>query len=122
MASGQVVPSSTDAGPQKQAAITTGPVPSGSTTMHPMQARIAAQPNHTNQAMGTYHPWGTSSTPVENPVWVLGYAPSEAYPHGTVTYEDAPVVWSADGAPVPASSGGSWGNVVAAGRASPAHS
>jgi len=122
MASGQVVPSSVQAGPQKQAAITQAGVPAGSTRMSGRMQRITAQPNHTNQAMGDYHPWGTASTPVENPVWVLGYAPSEAYPHGTVTYEDAPMVWDSDGAPVPASSGGSWGNVVAAGRASPAHS
>jgi hypothetical protein len=122
MANGQVVPSSVQAGPQKQAAITTGPVPSGSTMMHPMQARIAAQPNHTNQAMGDYHPWGTASTPVENPVHAITYHPDQRYPWGAVAYEDAPVVWDTDGAPVPASSGGSWGNVVAAGRASPAHS
>jgi hypothetical protein len=122
MASGQVVPSSVQAGPQKQAAITQAGVPAGSTRMSGRMQRITAQPNHTNQAMGDYHPWGTSSTPAENPVFTVTYHPGQRYPWGSVAYEDMPMVWNTDGAPVPASSGGSWGNVVAAGRASPAHS
>ena len=66
----------------------------------------------TNQAMamGTYHPAGTSATPMVMPLQQVTVT------QAGVAVEDMQPLITEDGAMVPATSPGSWGQLRAAGR------
>lgn len=80
----------------------------------------AAAMAETTPAQGPL-PVGTAATPMVMPVSAVTYSPVQDYPWGTATYQDLQPVYSPDGALIAAYDNGSWGNVRAAGRASPAH-
>jgi len=60
--------------------------------------------------MGTYHPYGTGATPMVMPLALV-----EVHEEGMRVQSMTPI-FAADGAPIPATAPGSWGQVRAAGR------
>jgi len=62
------------------------------------------------QAMGDYHPWGTRETPMLMPLALV--TQSDA---GIAVQDMTPII-TADGAMIPATAPGSWGQLRAAGR------
>lgn len=89
---------------------------------HPLQARIAGMGTNMTQAMAGYHPAGTAATPMVMPMAKVTYYPNQVYPSATLAYEVLPVMWAPDGAALPGQAPyGTWANLHAAGRSSPAH-
>jgi hypothetical protein len=81
--------------------------------------RIANVGNVNRQAMGTYHPVGTSATPMVMPLALVEIqAPAYSYGGnlGAITYQDTTTMWGPNGEPIPATAPGSWGQLHAAGR------
>jgi hypothetical protein len=64
----------------------------------------------TPQDQAEYHPYGTGSTPMTMPLARVMINP------GGMTYETLQPIFTADGAAVPATASGSWGQLYAAGR------
>lgn len=60
--------------------------------------------------MGDYHPYGTGATPMVMPLALV-----QVHEEG-MTVQSLTPIYTADGAPVPATSPGSWGQLHAAGR------
>jgi hypothetical protein len=86
-----------------------------------LRHRIKGVGANTSQAMAGNHPAGTAATPMVMPHFTMTYAPNPGYPWGTLTYEDNPPMWAADGALVPSVTPAGMPRVVPAGTASPAH-
>lgn len=77
--------------------------------------RVANVGSNTSQAMAGYHPAGTSATPMQMPLQqVTIYPASDGY--SALAYEDMTPIWATDGAAIPATTGGGWGQLRAAGR------
>jgi hypothetical protein len=84
-----------------------------------LRARVAEVGGNTASAMGTYHPVGTSATPMVMPLAVVRVTlPSGGYGgnYQAITYQDATTMWGPNGEPIPATTPGSWGQLRAAGR------
>lgn len=62
------------------------------------------------QAPAEYHPYGTGATPMVMPLARVMIGADG------MTYETLQPLWTADGAAVPATAPGSWGQLYAAGR------
>lgn len=75
-----------------------------------LQRRIAGVGTTLNQAMGDYHPWGTAATPQEMVITRV-----QVTADGASVERLTPLV-TANGAMIPASAPGHWGQVYAAGR------
>ncbi len=73
--------------------------------MSAMQARLATP---TQQA--EYHPYGTGQTPMTMPLSRVMITQQG------MTYETLQPIFTTDGAAVPATAAGSWGQLYAAGR------
>lgn len=78
--------------------------------MSTLHRRIAAAGQGMPAAMGTYHPWGTAATPMLMPLALV--TQTEA---GLAVQDMTPLL-TADGAMIPATAPGSWGQLRAAGR------
>jgi hypothetical protein len=72
--------------------------------------RIAATGSNMTSAMGTYHPYGTAATPMVMPLQLVTVS------MGGVTVQDMHPLYTEDGAIIPATAPGSWGQLRAAGR------
>jgi hypothetical protein len=73
--------------------------------MSRMRDRLAAGP----APMGDYHPYGTGATPMTMPLALV-----RVHQEG-MSYQAMQPIWTADGAAVPATAPGSWGQLYAAG-------
>lgn len=68
-------------------------------------------------AMGNYHPAGTAATPQTMPLaHVQVVQDPAAAGYSTLAYQEVTPIWTSDGAAIPATSPGTWGQLVAAGR------
>lgn len=67
-------------------------------------------------AMGQYHPAGTAATPMVMPLAQVTVTAAPAGQYQTVAYQDLTPIWTADGAAIPATTPGNWGQLAAAGR------
>jgi len=72
--------------------------------------RIRGVGSNTSQAMAGYHPAGNQNTPMAMPIAQVTVTQA-----GLAVNELTPI-YAADGAPIPATAPGSWGQLVAAGR------
>lgn len=75
-----------------------------------LRRRIAGVGNNQAQAMAAYHPYGSADTPMTMPIHQVIMTGS-----GAQVQRLTPLV-TANGAMIPASAPGTWGQVVAAGR------
>lgn len=75
-----------------------------------LRHRIAAVGNNQQQAMGDYHPWGTADTPQTEVITAVQFNAS-----GAQVQRLTPLI-APNGAMIPASAPGQWGQVHAAGR------
>jgi hypothetical protein len=75
-----------------------------------LHGRVVRQAASHAAAMAAYHPWGTADTPMVMPQFRVAYTPIGA------TFEEAHVIISANGAPIPGISNHAWGTVIPAGR------
>lgn len=75
-----------------------------------LRKRIAATGTMQQQAMGAYHPWGTADTPQTEVITRVQINAS-----GAQVERLTPLV-APNGAMIPASAPGQWGQVYAAGR------
>lgn len=75
-----------------------------------LRRRIAAVGNNQQQAMGNYHPWGTADTPQVMPLTLITMSAD-----GATVQRMTPLI-TANGAAIPATAPGRWGQVAAAGR------
>jgi hypothetical protein len=75
-----------------------------------LRRRIAGVGNNQAQAMGDYHPFGTADTPLTMPITHILMTAD-----GAQVQRLTPLV-TANGAAIPASAPGQWGQVYAAGR------
>jgi hypothetical protein len=75
-----------------------------------MKSRVAATGTSMATAMGTYHPYGSSATPMVMPLQLVTVS------MGGVTVQDMTPLFTEDGAIIPATAPGSWGQLRAAGR------
>ena len=75
-----------------------------------LSRRIASSGGNMAAAMGTYHPASTPATPMEMPLSQVQITT------GGIAVTDLTPLWTADGAPVPATAPGSWAQLHAAGR------
>lgn len=78
--------------------------------------RIQGMAGNYPAAQAGYHPAAPPDTPMEMPVAMVTYHPAPGYPWGTIRHQTAAQLWSADGAAIPAITGGPFGDVRAAGR------
>lgn len=78
--------------------------------MSSLQRRIRNAGQGMPGAMGDYHPWGTRETPMLMPLALV--TQSDA---GLAVQDMTPII-TADGAMIPATAPGSWGQLRAAGR------
>jgi hypothetical protein len=74
------------------------------------RGRIAATGTNMSTAMGTYHPYGSSATPMVMPLNLVTIS------MGGATVADMTPLFTEDGAIIPATAPGSWGQLRAAGR------
>jgi hypothetical protein len=72
--------------------------------------RIAATGTNMTTAMGTYHPYGTSATPMVMPLSLVTVTAAG------VAVQDMTPLYTEDGAIIPATAPGSWGQLRKAGR------
>lgn len=77
--------------------------------------RVATVGDSTAAAMAAYHPAGTPATPMIMPLQHVQIIPA-ADGYATVAYQDMTPIWAADGAAIPATAPGGWGQLIAAGR------
>ena len=75
-----------------------------------LHRRIAQSGTTQQRAMGGYHPWGTAATPMVMPLAVVTQT------QDGVTYQEMTPLVTTDGAIIPATAPGSWGQLHAAGR------
>lgn len=80
-----------------------------------LQHRIAYAGSNQARAMGSYHPVGTSATPMVMPLAQVVVSPSLPG-YVTVGYRGVDPIWAPDGGTIPATSPGRWAQLVAAGR------
>lgn len=73
--------------------------------------RIRNVGNTQAQAMAGYHPAAPPGTVMTMPLALVQITPA-----GTVGYQEMTPLITADGAPVPATTPGRWGQLIAAGR------
>ena len=78
--------------------------------------RVADVGNNTTGAMAGYHPAGGPGTVQVMPLQHVQIVPMNPG-YSTVAYQDITPIWTADGAAIPATAPGTWGQLVAAGRA-----
>lgn len=81
-----------------------------------LRNRVINVGSNTATVMGSYHPAGTKDTPMVMPVAQVTMTAADAHGYSTVMYEDLTPIWATDGAAVPATTPGSWGQLRAAGR------
>ena len=72
--------------------------------------RIRGVGSNTAQAMAGYHPAGNQNTPMAMPIAQV------IVTTGGASVDELTPIYAADGAPIPATAPGSWGQLVAAGR------
>jgi hypothetical protein len=77
--------------------------------MSRLRSRIAAQPAAARAAAADYHPWGTGDTPMVMPMVLVYFGGGGAW-----VQQMMPLV-TANGAPVPATAPGRFGQVAIAG-------
>jgi hypothetical protein len=75
-----------------------------------LKKRIAGTGTAMTSAMGTYHPYGTPSTPMVMPLALVTIGT------GGVAVQDMTPMYGADGEIIAATAPGSWGQLHAAGR------
>jgi hypothetical protein len=73
-----------------------------------LHARITSQGRQA--AASGYHPYGTAATPMTMPLALVKIST------GGMTYDTVQPLWTADGAAVPATADGAWGQLYAAGH------
>lgn len=78
--------------------------------MSRLKRRIAAQAAGPAAAMGSYHPHGTADTPMQMPMVHVYFGPG-----GAAVQQMVPLI-TANGAPVPATAPGRFGQVTISGR------
>jgi hypothetical protein len=78
--------------------------------MPELRNRIASAGTNMSQAMGTYHPAGNGSVPMVMPLSLVTLG------MGGVAVQDVTPLYTEDGAIIPATAPGSWGQLRAAGR------
>ena len=85
--------------------------------MSKLHRRILGQAQNHAASMGSYHPYGTGETPMTMPMHLTRYTGGGAYfEELTAVTPGAPAPERAATGHVPASTGGTWGNVYQAGR------
>jgi hypothetical protein len=77
--------------------------------MSKLRSRIAAQPRAAADAAASYHPAGTEATPMDMPMVRVVFGPG-----GASVQQMVPLI-TANGAPVPATAPGQYGQVSIAG-------
>lgn len=80
-----------------------------------LQHRVADVGTVNARAMGQYHPAGTAATPMVMPLAHVQIVPTTGG-YATVAYQDMTPIWTTDGAAIPATAPGSWGQLIPAGR------
>lgn len=81
-----------------------------------LRNRVANVGNTNAQAMGAYHPAGTAATPMLMPLAHVQMTQASPQGYSVVAYQDVTPIWTTDGAAIPATAPGTWGQVVPAGR------
>lgn len=77
--------------------------------------RVRNVGNANRQAMGQAHPAGTPDTPHTMPLQHVQIYPTSGG-YSTLAYQDIVPIWTPDGAAIPATQAGNWGQLVPAGR------
>jgi hypothetical protein len=77
--------------------------------------RVANVGNVNRQAMAGYHPAGTEATPHTMPLQHVQIIPTSGG-YSTLAYQDITPIWTTDGAAIPGTAPGTWGQLIAAGR------
>jgi hypothetical protein len=76
-----------------------------------LRTRIVDTGTTTRTAMGQYHPYGTSATPLVMPVQLVTIGAGDV-----VGVQDVQPIYAPDGEIIAATAPGSWGQLRAAGR------